>query len=420
MLRPGPAQRASLSLRVLISVWVALILFLTLMPAFGTGTVDVAAPLADVVRNLVLFAPLGLLLGLAGRSPARVALLAALLSAGVELAQLWIPGRHPGVRDIAMDALGAAAGCAFARALLGPVFRSPKRSARLALAIGGLGAVVILLPGILLQPAPPESRYFTALGPDFPRYAVFPGAVLEAHIGELPIQTQGPSTQSGALREGLRDGSPITVRAVSEGRPAQLASLLRINDGDWEVLLVGVQGEDLVVRRHALAGDLGLQEPLFRASGAVPHEPGRPFRIELVPSGAGWLASIDGSRPRRVGPTPAAARRLVADSDAFSEPLRKALDALALGLGFGAIAIWLRARGPAIVGLALPIGAVILAPSVAGLIPSPPTEWAGVAIGLLGGGLVQAWVRRSSASYAPASRPGLKIPTRDPLDSAGA
>jgi hypothetical protein len=378
----------------------AVILSLTLVPAFGTGTSAGTAATADALRNVILFAPLGLLLGLGGRSLWQAAVVGALLSLSVEIAQFWIPGRYPALRDVAMDALGAAAGGGLAHALLGPIFRSATRSAWAALAVGALAAIVVVLPGFLLQPAPPQSRYFTALRPDYPRYSVFAGTVHEASIGDLQIKTETPSLQSAELRVRLREGAAITIHAEFERRLPDIAPLVRINDGSWEVLLVGTLGEDLVVRRHALAADLGLEEPLFRLPNALPSSMRGPFDIELVPDGVGWLVSIDGAAPRRVGPTPAAARRLIADSDNFSMPRAQALDALSLALMFGVCSIFVRARIAAVVGLSLPLAAMALGPRLTGLVPSPTSEWAGVAVGLFVGFLIQFWMRRAATNLA--------------------
>lgn len=399
------ADRPAYALHALSALWVAMILSLTLVPASGNGTAAGAAPTADAIRNILLFAPLGLLLGLSGRSVRSVALLAALLAAGIEITQLWIPGRYPGFRDVAMNTLGASAGGVSAHALLGPLFRSASRSAWVALTMGGLGALVVLLPGFLLRPAPPESRYFTAVRPDYPRYAVFSGRVLEAQIGDLPIESEAPSVHSAALRDRLLDGSTISVRADLAKPLSEITPLVRINDGSWEVLMVGVRGGDLVVRRHALAADIGLEEPLFRLSNALPPALKGPFHVELVPDGVGWLASIDGASPRRVGPTPASARRLLADSDSFSLRTARTLDAFSLALVFGVCAIWFRPRAIAIAGLILPAAAMVAGPSLVGVVASPPSEWAGVGAGLVGGGLVQAWIRNRalrSASHSGA------------------
>jgi len=87
---------------------------------FGAGWVEFAA-------NIVLFLPLGLLLTLLLRHPWRGAALAVGLSVCVELAQAVIPERHPMMRDIVSNGIGAALGGALAWAL---VLRRRRREAR--------------------------------------------------------------------------------------------------------------------------------------------------------------------------------------------------------------------------------------------------------------------------------------------------
>jgi VanZ family protein len=74
-----------------------------------------AFSLFDAAQNVLLFLPLGFLLGSAsgrseGLSPTRAALRSLLFSAALECAQAWIPGRFPSVFDVACNALGGGLG----------------------------------------------------------------------------------------------------------------------------------------------------------------------------------------------------------------------------------------------------------------------------------------------------------------------
>lgn len=75
------------------------------------------ADFPDLAQNLLLFLPLGILLGSApeGARSARRALAAAgaaglALSGMVEWAQAWIPGRYPSVLDILLNGAGSSLG----------------------------------------------------------------------------------------------------------------------------------------------------------------------------------------------------------------------------------------------------------------------------------------------------------------------
>lgn len=79
--------------------------------AFGDGWIELGA-------NVLLFVPLGLLLTLLLRRHWHGVMLALILSASAELAQLIIPARQPSVRDILANVLGAAIGSALAWTLV--------------------------------------------------------------------------------------------------------------------------------------------------------------------------------------------------------------------------------------------------------------------------------------------------------------
>ncbi len=69
----------------------------------------------DVIQNILLFAPLGFLMAAGGNPESRSGRLPAILvslalSAFVEWAQAWIPGRYPSCWDILSNAAGGALG----------------------------------------------------------------------------------------------------------------------------------------------------------------------------------------------------------------------------------------------------------------------------------------------------------------------
>ncbi|HTH05531.1 MAG TPA: VanZ family protein, partial [Ilumatobacteraceae bacterium] len=74
---------------------------------FGSGWIEFGA-------NILMFVPLGFLLSLLFRRPWVGVVLAVVLSAVAEVAQIIIPSRQPTLRDILANTLGAALGAALA------------------------------------------------------------------------------------------------------------------------------------------------------------------------------------------------------------------------------------------------------------------------------------------------------------------
>ena len=103
-------------LRWSLGVWLALVaVWLTWTPFEVTATPNMVrlfpeTSLTDVAGNLLLLAPFGAIAVLCGErySVMRAAILAALLSASLELGQTWIVGRTPSVWDVVFNTAGAA------------------------------------------------------------------------------------------------------------------------------------------------------------------------------------------------------------------------------------------------------------------------------------------------------------------------
>lgn len=74
---------------------------------FGSGWIEFGA-------NILMFVPLGFLLTLLFRRPWFGVVLALVLSAAAEVAQIVIPSRQPTARDIVANTLGATVGAALA------------------------------------------------------------------------------------------------------------------------------------------------------------------------------------------------------------------------------------------------------------------------------------------------------------------
>jgi hypothetical protein len=126
----APLQRAGLA------VCLALVFGVTLRPAGGPNHVALA-PWAvrqlnsvNVVGNVALFAVPSAVLSSFGWSLRRTVVTGFVLSVGVELLQLAIPGRTTATTDVICNTVGAAAGWMVAASLARRPDRVPRRRAR--------------------------------------------------------------------------------------------------------------------------------------------------------------------------------------------------------------------------------------------------------------------------------------------------
>jgi VanZ family protein len=368
--------------------WLVVIGVATLWPAVLPRVAldaGVAGPphlpeLADVGRNVVLYAPLGFALGLGRHGLAVILALGVVLAVGVELAQLAIPGRDPSVADVAVDALAVAVGALLARRASASL---RARGGLNALVLGVSGAGALLLPALALRPVAYSGFYYPAWTPDPPPLVQFPGRVVAARIGELPLPAAGRSPDWETLGARLAAGAPLAVRAVLDGPPGGVAPIVRVNGEGFELLLLAADGRDLVLRQRTRGDVLGFEAPLFTAAGSLGLvQPGATFDLELRSEGLGWQVRVGDGAPVSVGPTPGSAWRLWFRSAALPEALRRAVDALSVGLVFLAVGFWLRPSWAAGVGLLAVVSALLAGPGVGGLLPTPAREWAAAAAGL--------------------------------------
>jgi glycopeptide antibiotics resistance protein len=128
--RSTPQQRSladRIAIALCLAVWLAALLFMTMRPSSGQGTLLNLVPLTfqgpgavvDAVLNVGVFVPLGLLLVAAGiRFPVAL-LIGLLLSVGIELSQyLAQVGRTADVNDLLTNTTGTVLGWAVGAAIM--------------------------------------------------------------------------------------------------------------------------------------------------------------------------------------------------------------------------------------------------------------------------------------------------------------
>ena len=116
--------------------------------------------IADAIRNVLLFTPLGMGLALMGLRPWITVLSAALLSISIELTQLFIQGRDANVGDILSNTLGCAIGMLLVITSRSWLYPSRRLASRLSLVAGVAVAGLVFLTGFLLQASFPNTTYY--------------------------------------------------------------------------------------------------------------------------------------------------------------------------------------------------------------------------------------------------------------------
>jgi VanZ family protein len=395
-----PARAALLTLAV------SFVLAATLYPAGGERSPEWQGcivcgekGLADVLVNIILFMPLGAGLALTRWGALRLTITGWLLSGAVECAQFFIPGRDPSLGDLLFNTLGTLAGAALVRTA--PWWLRPR-----ATTVATLAGTVIAVAAIggtlaLLGPQLPHSTYYGQWTANLEHLFWYRGRVLAATLGGTPLPPHR-LTDSEAARGHLLAGDTLQAAAVAGPRPPRFAPLVSIfDDHQREIVILGIEGDDLVWRRRTWAARFGLDQPDVRWRDALRgSRRGDRFTVAVWRERRGWCLARDAASRCGLGPTPGRAWALLMYPESLPPWMQAALDGcwvagLCLPLG-----LWGRRAGPrtAVPAGAAVAAALVVAPLLAATPAVPLIEWAGAgAGGALGAAFSRWWERWSNA-----------------------
>ncbi len=335
--------------------------------------------LANLLSNVLLFVPLGVGLGLSLSPGFRAVLPAVLLSAGIELAQLAIPGRNPLPADWVANSLGGGLGVVFAawgwRRVVVPQGR---RSVRPFFSVLALSAAVLVGTTAAYRLVPPEPPHYVQWTPVLGHFDTYGGRILEATLAGEPTP-QGRHPRPRLLEARLLDGAPLEVEVEAGPPPDGLGPIFNVFTGDRrELLVLGARGDALAVRLPFLAGRLRLARPEFRAPGMLAGlEPGERFRLRFRMSDRGACLTLTTPAKEEVcglRPTVADGWALLHFPGALREGGRTALGWIWLA-GIGLLAGFFAPSGRwALVGAGGLAGIGALAPSVTGSFAWTPSS----------------------------------------------
>ncbi len=398
--RPAPAPRLALAI---LAAWVVPAAAVTLYPmerAVGSAGFD-AHGIAETLANVVLFVPFGAALWLRGwRLPACV-LAGFLVSGCVEAAQIGIDGRDPTAKDLVTNAFGAWVGGLVAAFL--HLTRNP-RDTRIHVALAALLPVcAVLFTGLMLKPkltTIPWTGQWTLMAGHPSKYE---GKVEAANVGAENLRSL-PLKRYEAIRELLLKGARVQVKAVAGPPPPSIAPIVTIVDENREEnLLLGADGEDLVLRWRTMAARFRMHHPTLRARGAFAGvKPGDPLFLEAWWQADGTAcASVNGAETCGLGSGPGAGWTLLHYPQKLALKVGPLLDLAWMALLFFPLAYWTRwtrASGVAwLVALGGIAGAVVATP----LLGPGLFEVLGVVVGSASGIYIARTVRHA-ARQAPA------------------
>lgn len=295
--------------RSAIAVVIAVILVATLTPTGDTKTNVGGAclgcgtfGLSDLILNVILFAPVGLILGRMGFSITLALGVGVALSGGIETLQLFIPGRSATLRDVLTNTMGCGLGAAVSAAL--PVLLQPGRRLVLLMAASGSALLAaIALTGLLSRFAPPTSSdYFGQWVTDRSNLEQWRGTVQRAVVDGIDVPNGRNHASTPALRQALADTVRVQITGIAGPPTVRTGGIFGlVTESREEALLVGPHGRDLVVRVRRDAARVRLREPEFRFRNALAAVPaGAPLELSIELTQHGGCARVNGT-PHCVG-----------------------------------------------------------------------------------------------------------------------
>ena len=211
--------------------------------------------------------------------------------------QLAIPGRQSSLSDLLGNSAGAALGFVLAAGRHAWLAPPPHRAARLAAVAASVAALALVVTTLLLRPSLPRSTYYGQWTPQLGHLAWYDGRVERAQIGALDLPPWRLEISDQA-RQALLAGESLHIRALAGSPTAALAPIFSIADGEHrEIVLIGADRGDLVLRYHTLAAALLLEQPDQRIRGALRGiRPGAPLDILVQRVGPHACITLNGHR----------------------------------------------------------------------------------------------------------------------------
>lgn len=370
------------------------ILALTLLPAagekIGTGwqacLVCGQTGLASAILNVFLFVPFGAAIGALSRRPWAGILAGALLSVSVEFAQQFLPGRNPTLGDLVFNTAGAAAGAGAAVWWRVWILPSPGTAGRLALGWAGVASAVIAGTAWAAAPVVTDAVYYGLWTPRLSHLETYDGTVQRAYIDGVPIPAGAPFPDREDAIAMIRAWRTVEVSATAGGRPPALAPVVAVFDSARrELVQVGIDREDVVLRYRRRAAGIRLMDPQVRLPGAAAIPAGSPLRVSVSRDGAQHCLTANDVRRCNLGTGAGDGWMLLRAAGTFRARFEALMSAAWIGLLLAPLGFWLRPTPAGLVALSLTMTILLLTPLAGTLQPLSGPEAVGMGTGILAG-----------------------------------
>ena len=335
------------------------------------------AGVAELIQNLLLFMPLGAALAVCGVKRLPLVASGFALSLTVEFLQQWIPGRDPSVGDIVSNTISTLLGAGVVWSA--PHWLSPSvtRAPWMALAATVIAAGAWLATGWLQAPVYPTGIYYDRWTPDIDAWDNYPGHLVAASLGPLPL-VRSPIPGGPA---NLAAGQPLSLTVVAGRASSERSPLLIISDDPQrDIVIVGVAGRSLLVSYYTRAVAYRFERLDLRLRGALAAvAPADTFTVTTRPAAHGRYCI---NQACDLGYTMGDGWKLIFFPEGFSPGVLRAINVAWIAGGVLFVGFW-GVRHPAtFAALVLAVLALAFGPRLVNLRPTPFGEWLGAAAGI--------------------------------------
>jgi VanZ family protein len=350
---------------------------------------------ADIIANVLLYAPLGAALALAGWTGTRPVVFGFVLSCVIEFAQILIPGRDPSLTDVCCNTIGAAAGQGAVWLVDCALLWKPQRLGRLSLLAAGAALGVFTLTARLLAPAPLAPPFTVSVNAAIPEMSWYRGRVLGIRSGGVMVRP-GRVLDSTVARGLLEGGDTLDLDVIAGPPVRSLAPMFLIQDRSGEeVLLVGPDRDDLVLRYRPRAALVGLDRPDVRLRHAFAGvSRGDTLHVTVRRVGSGACLSLNAvASPQCSAYSLGSGWALIfypRHLPAWMISLLEASWVAGLSIPIG---LWASRRHETGIALAVLAAGLFVIPSQTGLAHTPVHEVLGAGLGVLSGRIINARLR---------------------------